>query len=224
MQSIKRKIAFIDFCGTMIPFQSADAFVRYSIKNCGRSIVRARFLVVRTLIKLRIFKLLDYITKDNISGNKFRYLMCLKGLPKTHILLLAKEFYETQIKPAFIPEMLNELSKLNQDGYELWFVSGAYDVYLEFAATDLGIDRHNILCSRLLFRDNIFTGKLDGYDCMRENKVILLKKHFNQDLIYSIAYTDSFSDLPLLQYADTGVVIVPRPRWIKEFRCIDYYC
>ena len=52
-------------------------------------------------------------------------------------------------------------------------------------------------------------GTFRGLDCMRSNKVILIKKKFGDmlDIVDTIAYSDSKSDLPLLLMVKDGYVI-----------------
>ena len=52
-------------------------------------------------------------------------------------------------------------------------------------------------------------GAFRGLDCMCSNKVILIKKKFGDklDILDTIAYSDSKSDLPLLLMVKDGYVI-----------------
>ena len=64
----------------------------------------------------------------------------------------------------------------------------------------------NILC-KIKIENNICTGFLDGLDCMNERKIQYINKLFPSKPTYSIAFSDSLSDIPLLQYATDGVVV-----------------
>ena len=129
----------------------------------------------------------------------------LKGFYCSDLDEYAKTYYETQIKPHFIKELINELTRLKDEGYTVGIVSGGYGIYLKYFVQDFNLDF--LLSSNIKIDNNICTGFFDGLDCMNKEKIKYINNIFPSKPTYSIAFSDSFSDIPLLQYATEGVVV-----------------
>ena len=82
--------------------------------------------------------------------------------------------------------------------------------------------RHPISYTDICFdKKDICKGIFQGVDCMNENKIIKMKKkikdidEFNLDDSY--AYSDSISDLPLLNFVGNGIVVAKnKQQWMTE--------
>ena len=201
-----RKIALFDFCETLANFQTADAYVKYVISKDYIKIKKGfNYYLQILLFKLKISSVLFHL---GININKFLLLNNLKGLNYELLSNEAEKYYKDVIKPNLIKETLFELEKLKKEHYEIVIVSGGYDIYLRYFSYDYKVD--HLLCSNLLFKNNIFTGSLDGKDCMGEEKIARIKKSLGLiDLksCESIAFSDSISDMPLLKFAKKAVVV-----------------
>lgn len=220
------KIAVFDFCNTIVNFSTADAFVHFAVDSTADCRIIRRYQSclwnIGYLSKMenghgRRFK--EAI--KNMNLNKRILLWQLRGVEKDAIERYAYQFYIETITPAFHPSILGRIAKYRDCGYTIFVASGGYDVYLQYFAEQFGIDA--LLCTRLKFCRNKFTGCIEGIDCMGENKVRLLEEYVQgscgDSLIEdSIAFSDGKSDLPLLKWAKRGVVVSKsRHRtWAKE--------
>jgi len=98
-------------------------------------------------------------------------------------------------------------------------ISGGYVPYIKVFS-----ERHDLqayFATAIAQDDQKATGFFSGKDCLYGQKVVLLEHYLMKNPIpYSktIAYSDSSSDLPLLLWADEGVVISKRhpQRWAKQ--------
>lgn len=209
MQNKKEKIVFLDFCGTCVPFQSADRFVQFVISHYATIAVRCRSVLLKILVKLRLVKRIERWSKQRITTKKL-ILFQIKGLSKKVIDEAAEQYFLQIIKPALIPEIMDEIKAKMQDGYRIVIVSGGYDVYIRYFMNHIGGKADDVLATPLIFVNGIFTGKM-GLDCMGENKVSYIRQHFDFEKIYSIAYSDSPTDMPLFEIADKAYFVVNLP-------------
>lgn len=215
-----QEIVLYDFCGTLVDFQTANAFVNY---------VKERTQKRRTIIEyirliLNRLGLLQYLNRfsKKISINKALLLRQLKGESKDEMDSLAREFYNSRIKKHFIPVVLNRLIQDLKEQKTVVVISGGYDIYLRYFAKDFNIPY--LICTSLKFKNNQFTGKISGNDCMGDEKVIRLNKMLStispksEDKRLTL-YSDSDSDLPLFNICDNKIAVIQGkdiPLWTKE--------
>lgn len=200
-------IALFDFCETIVDFQTADAFVDFVRMNMSSPRMFRLEKFQAALRRLKLIQVADRITGNRRSLNKRLKLFQLKGIKKEVLEVLAMKYYEEKIVPHIIPEIMGELLRLQSLGYVIYLVSGGYDVYLSFFVRDYLVPGH-LICSRIGFSDGNATGKLIGADCMGWNKTKILDQLFTvDDKETTVAFSDSESDLPLLQWAGKGIVV-----------------
>lgn len=213
------KVALFDFCETLVNFQTADAFVEYVRANCKDNKHMHKWNNIRLfLIKTRIIPILSRLL-PKISIHKRIVLYQLKGKTKIELSEYAQCFYKNMILPNLIHEVIDELKKLQLQHYKIVLVSGGYDIYINLFAKDFGIDNENIITTRIKYKNGICMGIIDGLDCLFDNKIKLISEKFEKDEIYSISYSDSKTDLPLLNWADKGIVVrcKNRNKWNLKF-------
>ncbi len=201
---MNEKVALFDFCETLVDFQTADAyvdFVRRKIRS--RRMLRLE-TVQKTLNRVKFIKILEKLFPGH-SINKRIKLFQLKGLSKDVLVKCAEEYYSQKIKPHFIGEMIDVMKSLKADGYYVGLVSGGYGIYLQYFCKEYGLDF--LISSNIEINNNVCTGRFDGLDCMNENKTYLLNRTFNKIPDDSVAYSDSQTDIPFLQWAKKGVVV-----------------
>lgn len=215
MANKKDKIAIFDFCDTLVSFQTANEYVRFFVKNYANLSVKLRHFVYLTL---SASGLISHMEKKHPEKNirKRILLWQLKGSTRDKMEMIAKEYYERRIKPCLVSETITELLKCKKEGCKILIVSGGYDIYIKHFALEYGIETRNIIANQLLFDKNLFIGKYD-LECMGEEKVRLLSKILKQrDDFNVVAYSDSESDLPMLLWADKGIVITKS--WAKKYQ------
>jgi phosphoserine phosphatase len=86
--------------------------------------------------------------------------------------------------------------------------SGGYLPYIKVFSQKHKI-KHSF-ATQIDIKDKKITGQFNGKDCLYNQKVILIEEFLNANPIKyasSVAYSDSITDLPLLQWADEGVVV-----------------
>lgn len=202
------KIAFFDFCETLVNFQTADNFIYYIRKNSKRK----RWMLVWNYIRIFLVytKIIYYLTRifPKSSIHKRLVLFQLKGYTNIEVDKYAQLYYNKCIRPNLIEPVIDEMKFLQKEGYRIVIVSGGYDVYLKYFAIEFGIALKDILSTKIKFnKKGICCGVFDGIDCLWNNKVLILSKFYKKNSIYSIAFSDSETDLPLLNWANKGIVV-----------------
>lgn len=212
------KVALFDFCETLTDFQTADAYVDYVRKHIGTARMKRLETIQKILVWTKLIRILEKVTNYRLSLNKRLKLFQLKGLCKESLNFWARQYYENEIRPHFIDEILHLLQLKKQNGWEIIIVSGGYDIYLKFFAMEFDVKK--VISTRIKFDDQLCMGAFDGLDCLNINKVNLLNRYIDKSLISeSEAYSDSKSDVPFLSWVDKGFVVSKEKHqsWVEKF-------
>ncbi len=215
-----KKVALFDFCETLVTIQSADKYIDF-VRHRQPSLKQKVLEVVRIiLVKALCFRLVSKLFPNNIWHKQLK-LYQLKGISKNDLEALAKVYYEEVLKPHIIPEIIKEIVKKQKKHYKIIIVSGGYAIYIKYFAKDFGIDFCDVMATQIGFTlKGICKGTIEGLDCMKANKVKMLRSRMDMEqynLESSYAYSDSLSDLPLLKFVGKGIVVTRKPqKWSKH--------
>ncbi len=116
------------------------------------------------------------------------------------------------MRPWIFPEAERIVADHLAKGHIVAIVSGATRYIVEPMADHLGIA--HTLCTRLEAVDGVLTGKVEEPVCLDEGKIHWVKELMRTeeiDLARSFFYTDSVTDLPLLDLVGHPVVTNPDP-------------
>jgi len=202
-----RKIAFFDFCGTLVNFQTANIFVDYVRKRNGNSWMRLMNLIFIVCSKLKIFMVINKMFPGYQFSKRMKLLQ-LRGFKYEDLDELAKLYYQEKIKPNLIYPVFDKIKELVGKGYEICIASAGYSIYIKHFAADNNI-RH-VISTEIGFDSNKSLGRIWDTDCYKEGKISRIKSYFRGediDLGNCISYSDSISDLPLLLGTGSGVVV-----------------
>lgn len=200
----KKRIAIYDFCETLVDFQTGDEFVHFVGREIGYERIIKRERIRKSFFF--VFRLSDrYIDLRKGNFNKLFILNELKGLKKTEIDILARKYYEKMIKPHLISSVVDRLVEDKSKG-EVIIVSASYMPFLRYFGKEYKIS--TIITNEFAYKKGVFTGKLKRNDCWGKEKVKRLSEKIeNFKEYYSVSYSDSFSDLPILEIADEAIVV-----------------
>ena len=212
MADDKEKIAFFDFCGTLVPFQSAEAYVKYVISHTNSYAVKVRHLLYVTLHKLRLISRIERWTKGKVTNKKLMIYQ-IKGETKITLDFLAKSFVKEIIIPNLVPEIVTKWREYQENGYKMVIVSGGLDIYLQYVMRYFQGNEDNLFATTLVFKNDVFTGRM-GFDCMGENKIMALQRKYYPKEMTSVAFSDSETDFPLLSWVDRGYLVIPIASWV----------
>jgi HAD superfamily hydrolase (TIGR01490 family) len=114
------------------------------------------------------------------------------------------------VLPRLYPQMLEVAYRHQDGGLPVFICTAASQGTADMLAHVLGFD--GAAGSRLEARDGVYTGRFDGPFCYREGKPLRMQELADArgiDLAHSWAYSDSSSDLPMLQAVGHPVAVNP---------------
>jgi len=137
----------------------------------------------------------------------------MRGWSEREFSERCKRWVEDDILPLLLPSALRQIEHHRQEGHLLAILSSSPMYVTRPIAETLGLDE--VLSTQFEVADGAFTGRLLGPACFGKGKV-----HWAEDLVSrrpvdldsSFFYTDSYSDLPMLERVGHGVVVNPDPR------------
>src|SRR5690606_4976381 len=129
---------------------------------------------------------------------------------------LARRFVQERVVPREYAAVRERLEWHRSRGDWLVIVSGGFAEYLREYAGIRGFSE--VVANELEVRDGKLTGKIQGDDCMHEEKVRRLRSAVpleRFDLTKGFVYSDCESDLPLFQLVGRRFVVASseHPKW-----------
>ena len=131
----------------------------------------------------------------------------------SEIRRIACEFAETVLLGKVHRKAMDRIRWHNQNQHRVVLASASLDIYLEPLAGMLDVG--DTICTRLVRDEGLLTGNIDGRNCKgREKLNRLLTELPAQDIAWeqSFGYSDSISDLPMLEHVGHAVAVNPGKR------------
>ena len=204
---MSKAAAFFDLDKTLMAGSSGMQFARVAARG---GIVSRRQLASWGVEHLR-YRLRG--TNDEKTSEVLRVAReLITGVPATTIERMGPEVM-TAILPRVYPQMLEEVHAHQDAGRPCFIVSAAGNDVVETLATVLGMEG-GIGTRYEVDADGNFTGRLDGPFVYGPGKVEAMQAFaagHDIDLAQSYAYSDSLSDLPMLEAVGNAVVVNPDP-------------
>ncbi|MCF8038870.1 MAG: HAD-IB family hydrolase [Desulfohalobiaceae bacterium] len=136
----------------------------------------------------------------------------LSRYPLTELQRLHQEFMQTKIRPMYLPRAKELVDEHRARGDRLLVMTSTIRFITEPICALYGI--HELLATELEIQDDYFTGRVQGTPCFGPGKVLRLKQWLKDNeatLDGSRFYSDSLTDLPLLEFVDHAVAVDPEP-------------
>lgn len=197
------KVALFDFCETIANFQTADAYIDFVQSHSTQTNKSIRILY-NILNKYHVLGIVRRLF-PRLSIDKRLILRQMKGRTYEEMDEFAKKYYESTIKPNLIQPVVGKLKEMQNEGYEIVIVSGGYDIYLKYFALEYNI--RYILSTTIEFNYGICSGKFNGVDCMRASKLDYIHSALIGDCKKWFAFSDSITDLPMLELVGNPIVV-----------------
>jgi HAD superfamily hydrolase (TIGR01490 family) len=135
-----------------------------------------------------------------------------RGQDEAELEAEARSWFEEMVAPTVYPEAVEAVRKHEAQGHVVAIVSGATRFVVQPLALMLGIE--HMLYTRLEVEGGAFTGRVIEPICFEEGKIYWLQQFIDAhgiDLAKSWFYTDSITDLPLLDLVGHPVATNPDP-------------
>jgi len=137
----------------------------------------------------------------------------LAGVAEEELVADARQLFSDRIAALIYPEAAALVKSHLEQGHVVAIVSGSTRYVVEPLADHLGVE--HALYTSLEVEDGLLTGRVVEPICFEEGKVYWLRDfiaHHQVDLARSYFYTDSVTDLPLLDLVGHPVAVNPDPR------------
>jgi HAD superfamily hydrolase (TIGR01490 family) len=136
-----------------------------------------------------------------------------RGQSERALVREANLIFRDLVKPTIYPEAEELVRRHREQGHVVAIVSGATRYIVKPLAESLGVKHY--LYTRLETENGRFTGRVIEPICFEEGKIYWLQQFIDEhsiDLARSYFYTDSITDLPLLDLVGHPFVVNPDPR------------
>lgn len=204
-------MAFYDFDGTLV---SGNVVTRYGwIARRHPSRFAAGWRYAKAWAWVPVWLLLDSFSRRLFNVVFFRQY---RGLREDWLRTQGRELLEACIKREQFRFALERLNLDRKAGYHTVLVSGGLDFALEPVAGYFGFDA--VLANRLQFREGIASGEIVPPLLADHEKALAIKAYAREhgfDLRLAKAYSDSASDLPMLEAVGRPVATNPNKRLRK---------
>lgn len=188
------KLAIFDIDFTITKKETLMQFFRYSIIKDKRNL---RFLP-RAAISGAFYGVGIYDEKRV----KETFLKFIDSVEEEKLQLLVKDFYRDCLSNILYTDAIEMIRKLKKEGYLIYLISASPEFYVNEFYDIPEVDM--IIGTKFEFKDGIFMRKMLGNNCKGEEKVVRLKEVLEKeklevDFKESYMFSDSLSDLPLLE-------------------------
>ena len=170
-----------------------------SALRLGRALVGAPRMAVAELFDRRTFNELLFGTYAGMSEDRLE--------------LLGEDTFRQVMLPSLFPSAKGLVEKSLAAGHEVVFVSGALECVIRHLARHLGATQ--VIANRLAMKEGIATGKLLRPVVAGPEKARIVRDHARArgyDLDECFAFSDSYSDVPMLSVVGHPAAVNPDKR------------
>ncbi len=214
----RNSAAFYDVDGTLIRINVVHAFAFYAARQ--PSLISSAKRVVSTAASVPVFWAADKISRKWFNEVFYKNYA---GESQDRLFTLAEELFTEVVKPNIYPHALELIADSKRAGVKQVLISGALDFTIRPLAEHLGVD--HLIANKLEFKDGYATGKLCKPFIGGANKADIMRdfaKRNDVDLAESWAYSDSFSDFPMLTVVGHPTAVNPDMRLRAAARSYDW--
>jgi HAD superfamily hydrolase (TIGR01490 family) len=204
-EQIIEKICFFDMDRTLIAGNSGVSFMQYSFRR-GKT---TRWKLIKSLFDYVRYRY-DCIDMEKAYRASLRPLI---GVREEELVQFCQEWFEETLKGIIYPEAKATVCQHQDAGETVAIISNAVTHAVDPLARYLGVS--HVLATRLEVCEGKFTGSYVSPLCFRKGKVFWAEKlasALGRKLRDSTFYTDSITDLPLLEEVRDPRVVNPDPK------------
>lgn len=200
--------AFFDVDGTLTRTTVLDPLVWHRRAHLSRP----RFFLWAAGLILHIPY---YVLVDRRSRVRFNHIFFRRyaGLNADQLRAWHGLSFTDNLQRVFFPQALDCLRDHQQQGHRIVLVTGGLDFVMQPLADFVKADE--LLALRLVERNGVFTGEVDGPPVAEEHKAVLVREYAEKhgiDLGRSFAYGNNIGDAPMLECVGHPVAVNPDGR------------
>jgi HAD superfamily hydrolase (TIGR01490 family) len=209
-----RGFAFYDLDGTLVSSNVVTQYAWYARNLPSRG--RAAAKTARLVASLPLLIGLDLYSRRLFNEVFYREY---RGMKKEWLVDMAANLFEAVIRPAIYPGAKSLVESDRAAGFHTVLVTGSLDFALAPVARFFGFD--HLISNSLKFSDGVATGDIEPpVIAEREKVAVMLRlcRQHNVDSAQSKAYSDSISDLPMLEAVGLPSAVNPDRR-LRRIAC-----
>jgi HAD superfamily hydrolase (TIGR01490 family) len=199
---------YFDVDGTLVRTSLVEPTLYYllnqgtpvqSALRLGRALFKAPSMAFAELIDRRLFNELLYSS--------------YQGMSEDRLVILAEEVWSKVLRRSLFPSAQSLVEKSLAAGHSVVLVSGALDWIVKHLAEHLGAQ--DVIANRLEMKEGIATGKLLKPVVAGPEKAKIVRDHARArgyDLDECFAFSDSYSDVPMLSVVGHPAAVNPDRR------------
>lgn len=197
--------AFFDLDLTLLTVNSGSTWVRSELRE-GRISAWTAFQGSLFLLAYKVYAL-DMERLFN------KALTTVRGVPEEVVRQRTHAWFEREVVPHVAPGGKRQVEQHRSQGHQLVLLTSSSLYESEAAVKYFGLD--GLLCTRYQAVDGILNGKVVTPLCFGPGKVLHAEQYaaaHGIDLAQSYFYSDSFTDLPMLERVGNPRAVHPDPR------------
>lgn len=199
-----RVAAFFDLDKTIIATSSAFAFGKEFMHN---GLITPAEALQMSLAKANF--MFSGLSSEQMDSTRDQMATMVKGWSVEEVRQIATETMHSVVTPAIYAEA-RELIQFHQAaGHEVVIISASAKILVELIANELGVDK--VVATDLEAKDGHFTGEILHF-CKgpaKSEAILRIASEEGIDLDASYAYSDSATDIPMLEMVGNPVAVNP---------------
>jgi HAD superfamily hydrolase (TIGR01490 family) len=210
--------SFFDVDGTLVRTNLLHPTVFYLTNQPNP--IRSLFAVARAVAGGPRMALAEMVDRRRFNELLFA---SYAGMSKDRLDILGDEAFDATMRRALYPGARDLVQRCRAQGHEVVLVSGALDFLMQRLAAHVGATA--VIANRLEFKDGYATGKLLRPVVAGPEKARLIRewaKARGEDLGDCFAYSDSYSDVPMMSVVGHPCAINPDLRLGQLARTYDW--
>jgi HAD superfamily hydrolase (TIGR01490 family) len=200
--------SYFDVDGTLVRTNLVHPTLFYLLNQ--RSPFRSALKIARTALRTPELVWSELVDRRLFNEALFQ---SFEGMSEDRLHILADEAFEKVMKPALFPAAGDLIARAKGLGHDVVIVSGALDFLMEYLKDYLGAT--HVIANRLEIKHGFATGRLLRPVVAGPEKARLIREHadhYGHDLGDCYAYSDSYSDVPMLSVVGNPAAVNPDGR------------
>jgi HAD superfamily hydrolase (TIGR01490 family) len=213
-----KRAAFFDVDGTLVRTNIVHALAFYAM-NQG-SILGTAWQTARTVLSVPLFLATDRVNRKTFNELFYTYYA---GQSEDRLETLAEELFEDVLQPAIFEGTPRLIAEARRAGCRVVLVTGALDFTMRRLAEHLGAD--DLIANRMRFVNGVATGRVVPPIIEGAHKALVVRDYCVRHglaLERSFAYSDSFSDYPMLAVVGHPAAVNPDVRLARVARAYEW--